>query len=128
MNQTYNFNVSKNVVHIIHAITALWLVYIGYMTIKNKDINKISFRILLILGIILVIYFSMIIYKNYKKELQYAFGVHKNIIHLSHILNGILFILLGLNKIEIKDLISLYIMIYGALGGAYHLHLMYLRI
>jgi len=128
MNQTYNFNVSKNFVHISHMISALWLVYIGYMTSKKIDINKINFSILLILGIILIVYFSMIIYKNYKKELQYAFGIHKNIIHATHILNGILFVLLGLKKIEIKDLVSLYMIIYGALGGIYHLHLMYLRI
>lgn len=126
MSKTYHYNIPKRVIHTIHMVISIWLVYIGYKRVKNQEVDKTNYKILLLLGQLLIIYFSILLYKNYNRRWNYALKVPNYIIHLSHIVNGILFVLLGLKKIELKDILSLYIIIYGSMGGLYHLHLMYL--
>lgn len=128
MGDTYHFNVSKTVVHITHMLVGLWLVYLGFSKLKKQEVDEHNNIILIVLGVMLVGYFLLLLYKNYKKEWQYAFGVPNYVVHITHILNGILFLLLGTKKIDYSDNLSLYLVIYGALGSLYHSHLMYLKI
>lgn len=122
---SYHFNIPKILINIIHIIVGVWIAYLGYKTIKNIKIEKYNYNILVFLGILLLIYFIYLFYKNINKIWNYSFAVPNFIVFGLHIINGILFILLGLKKIELKDLFSLYLIISGSLGALYHKHIIY---
>jgi uncharacterized membrane protein YfcA len=58
----------------------------------------------------------------------YSFGVPNELIWSSHILMGIFFVYIGYELImrkKIPEYLSLTIVVLGAVGGLYHLHLWY---
>jgi len=124
MGDTYHYNIPGIVIHISHILVGLWLVYIGYMKITDKKLEEVHYKILLILGIVLFLYFLSITYKNLGKSWNYAFGIPNYVIFSTHLFNAILFILLGLKYITISNIISLYLIVSGSLAGLYHAHLM----
>jgi hypothetical protein len=128
--ETYAYDIPSIVIHLIHLIAGLWLLYIGYNRITNVSISKYHYYILILLGIVVVLNFSFLLSKSEPSE-KYEFEVPKYIVHLSHILNGIIFILLGLSSINIihndilkHNLFNVYLMGGGILAAAYHVHLL----
>ena len=127
MGDTYHFGMPGWIIHSIHILIGLWLVYIGYKRITNQKIKKYNYTLLTILGIVLFFYFIVISGKNIGKSWNYAFGIPNYVIFLTHLINAILFIGIGLRYIDIGDIISLYLIISGSLAGLYHAHLMYIH-
>lgn len=125
MNKTYHFNVPKILVNIIHIFFGVWITYIGYKTIKKEEINKINYNILLVFGILLLVYFPILIYKNFSDKWNYSFRVPNYAIFGVHIVNAIIFIMIGLKKIPIENLMSLYLIISGSMASLYHKHIIY---
>lgn len=126
MGDTYHFGVAKSIVHISHIVIGIWLVYIGYKKITDEEIDDIHYHLLTGLGIILFFYFLVISYKEYGNVWNYAFGVPNYLVFITHLINAILFTLIGIKYIDIGKIISLYLIIAGSLGGLYHGHLMLL--
>jgi len=124
MGDTYHYNIPGIIIHLSHLLVGAWLVYIGYMKITDKKLKDIHYKLLWILGIILLLYFLSITYKNLGKSWNYAFGIPNYVIFSTHLFNAILFILLGLKYITISNIISLYLIVSGSLAGLYHAHLM----
>jgi hypothetical protein len=59
---------------------------------------------------------------------KYSFGVANELIWISHILMGVFFVYVGYELImrkKIPEYLSLIIVVLGATGGLYHLHLWY---
>jgi FlaA1/EpsC-like NDP-sugar epimerase len=127
MGDTYHFGVKKTIVHISHILIGMWLIYIGYIKIIDKDLNNIQYNLLTGLGIVLFIYFLTITVKEYGNVWNYSFNVPNYVIFISHLINSIIFFLLGMKYMDINRLISLYLIIAGSLGGMYHAHLMILQ-
>mgnify|MGYP003326171824 CR=1 FL=1 len=127
MGDTYHFGISKIIVHLSHIIIGAWLVYIGYKKITDDEIIDIQYHLLSVLGIVLFLYFLVVSYKEFGNVWNYSFGVPNYLIFITHIINAILFLLIGIKYINIGKLISLYLIIAGALGGMYHAHLMILN-
>lgn len=127
MGDTYHFGVAKIIVHISHILIGLWLVYIGYQKITDEEIDDTQYNLLTGLGVILFFYFLAISYKEYGKVWNYAFGVPNYLIFITHLINSILFTLMGLKHIDIGKIMSLYLIISGSLAGMYHGHLMLLH-
>ena len=98
--ENYSYNIPSKIIHLIHLLAGAWLLYLGYQRITNMKINKYHYYILTFLGIVVIINFSFLLSKSNPDE-TYEFEVPKYIVHLSHILNGIIFALLGLNGINI---------------------------
>jgi len=126
MTNTYHFGISKLIVHISHMIIGLWLVYIGYKKITNQIIHNFQYNLLILLGVILFIYFSIISYKEYGKIWNYSFKVPNYLIFITHLINAIIFILIGIKYLNINKIMSLYLIIAGSLAALYHIHLMVL--
>ena len=124
MANTYHFGIAKIIVHISHIIIGLWLVYLGYKKITNQRLDNIHYNVLAVLGAVLFIYFLIVSYKEFGKKWNYAFGVPNYLIFATHLFNAVLFFLIGIKYLNINKLISLYLIIAGALGGMYHAHLM----
>jgi len=120
----YSSGLNHNIIHTLHLLVGLWFIYIGFNRITDKTINNVHYIILLIVGIILVIYQSYLWYLYPDKK--YQFNVPGFLIHLSHIINGIILILIGSKIIDINKAASLYFIIAGSMAGLYHLHLMLL--
>jgi len=121
---SYHFGLSKPIVHLSHLLTGSWLVYIGYKRITNQRLNNLHYYLLTIVGAILFLYFLVVSYKELGKKWNYAFGVPNYLIFLTHLFNSSLFFLIGMRYFSINKIISLYLIIAGALGGMYHAHLM----
>lgn len=65
---------------------------------------------------------------NYSNKYKYHFGIPNETIWISHILMGLFFIYIGyelLMKRKLPIYISLVLVVLGALGALYHLHLWY---
>ena len=127
MGDTYHFGMPGSIIHISHILIGLWLVYIGYKRITDQEIKKYNYTLLTILGVVLFFYFIVISYKNIGKSWNYAFGIPNYVIFLTHLINAILFIGIGLKYISIENVISLYLIISGSLASLYHAHLMYVK-
>lgn len=128
--ENYSYNIPSKIIHLIHLIAGVWLLYIGYQRITNMKINKYHYYILTFLGIVVIINFSFLLSQSNTDE-TYEFEVPKYIVHLSHILNGIIFALLGLNGINIihndifkHNFFNIYLIGGGILATAYHSHLL----
>jgi hypothetical protein len=70
----------------------------------------------------------MRVYKMEKSSYTYSFGVPSEAIWGSHILMGLFFIYVGYELIMKRKLsvaVALIIVVLGALGALYHLHLWY---
>lgn len=124
---TYHFGVSKITIHLSHLLTGSWLVYIGYKRITDEEISDLQYNLLTILGSILFLYFVAISYKELGKVWNYAFGIPNYLIFITHLTNAILFVLMGLKYLKINKIMSLYLIISGALAAMYHAHLMILH-
>lgn len=120
----YAYGTPGWLIHLIHILVGIWLVYVGYMILTSKKINKVNIGILLILGIVMVAYQGWLWYKFPKKN--YSLGLPGWVVHLTHIINGILFILISKDYFN-KNFSGLYLIIMGSLAAAYHLHLWYMR-
>ena len=62
------------------------------------------------------------------KQTNYSFGMANEVIWLSHILMGLFFVYIGYELImhkKIPEYLALVIVVLGAMGGLYHLHLWY---
>ena len=127
MGDTYHYNIPGIVIHTIHLIFGVWLAYIGYKKITNQSISDYNYPILIGLGSLVIVYFIHLLYKNWNKKWNYAFGIPNYVIFLTHLINSILFIGIGLKYIDIGNIISLYLIISGSLAGLYHAHLMYVK-
>ena len=128
--ENYAYNIPSKIIHLIHLIAGAWLLYIGYQRITNMKINKYHYYILTFLGIVVIINFSFLLSQSNTDE-TYEFEVPKYIVHLSHILNGIIFALLGLGGINIiqndifkHNFFNIYLIGGGILAAAYHSHLL----
>lgn len=127
MGDTYHFGMPGWIIHISHILIGLWLVYLGYKRITDQPIKKYNYTLLTILGVVLFFYFIVISLKNIGKTWNYAFGIPNYVIFLTHLMNAILFVGIGLRYINIGDIISLYLIISGSIAFLYHAHLMYLH-
>lgn len=128
--ENYSYNIPSKIIHLIHLLAGSWLLYIGYQRITTTKINKYHYYILTVLGIVVIINFSFLLSQSNTDE-TYEFEVPKYIVHLSHILNGIIFALLGLNGINIiqndifkHNFFNIYLIGGGILAAAYHSHLL----
>jgi hypothetical protein len=126
----YAYNIPSIIIHIIHLLAGAWLLYIGYNRITNVSISKYHYYILILLGIVVVLNFSFLLSKSERDE-TYEFEVPKYLVHLTHILNGIVFVLLGLSGINIlqndilkHNFFNIYLIGGGVLAAAYHSHLL----
>lgn len=124
---TYHFGVAKIIIHLSHLLTGSWLVYIGYKKIIDEEISELQYNLLTILGSILFLYFVAISYKELGNVWNYAFGVPNYLIFITHLINAILFVLMGMKYLNISKIMSLYLIISGALAAMYHAHLMILH-
>lgn len=127
MGDTYHFGVSKIIIHSLHILIGIWLVYLGYKKITDKKLDDINYYLLTGLGIILFFYFLIISYKEFGNIWNYAFGVPNYLIFITHLINALLFIFIGIKFLDIGKIISLYLIISGSLGGMYHGHLLLLK-
>jgi uncharacterized membrane protein len=127
MGDNYSFNIPKIIIHVAHILIGLWLVYIGYKKITNNSIDDMNYKLLWIMGIILLVYFIIVIYKNIGKYWNYAFGIPNWMIFTTHIINALLFIAIGFKYIDISTMLSLYLVVSGSLAGLYHTHLMFVN-
>ena len=62
------------------------------------------------------------------KQNYYSFGIPNEAIWLSHILMGLFFVYIGYELVmhkKIPEYLALVIVVLGATGGLYHLHLWY---
>ena len=125
MGNIYHFGIAKLIVHISHIIIGLWLVYLGYEKITDKKLDNFQYNLLTGLGVVLFLYFTVVTYKEYGNKWNYAFGVPNYLIFLTHIINSILFFIIGMKYLNINKLISLYLIIAGSMGALYHTHLMF---
>ena len=124
MGDTYHFNIPALIIHLSHILIGLWLVYIGYKKITNNSINDLNYKLLIFLGFVLLIYFSIITYKNIGKSWNYAFGIPNWMIFMTHLFNALLFIAIGCKYIDITTPVGLYLVVSGSLAALYHAHLM----
>jgi hypothetical membrane protein len=129
----YSNDIPYYVINTSHILSGCWFIYIGYMKLTSKHIEEYQYNMLIITGLILISYFIYLIYKHYSHHYTYSLGVSKNIIYATHILHGILFILIGYKmtrkKIEEYDkyyLLYLYLILIGSASALYHAHLMIL--
>jgi hypothetical protein len=125
MGNTYHFGIAKLIVHISHIIIGLWLVYLGYKKITNTELDNFQYNLLTGLGVVLFLYFTVVTYKEYGNKWNYAFGVPNYLIFLTHLINSVLFFIIGMRYLNINKLISLYLIIAGSMGALYHAHLMF---
>ena len=128
--ETYAYDIPSIVIHLIHLLAGAWLLYIGYNRITNVSISKYHYYILILLGIVVVLNFSFLLSKSETSE-KYEFEVPKYLVHLTHILNGIVFLLLGLSGVNIlqndilkHNFFNIYLIGSGILAAAYHSHLL----
>ena len=135
---TYHFKIPGWFIHLIHAIAGVWLLYIGYNQLKDISIHIINYYLLILIGLLVIIYFLILLKKNWKKKWNYAFEVPNWLIHIVHIINGIVLLLVGLNKLDYidtnvfkkiidNDIINIYLIGGGLLAGAYHAHLSFIK-
>ena len=128
--EPYAYDIPSVFIHLIHLIAGAWLLYIGYNRITHVSISKYHYYILILLGIVVVLNFAFLL-SNSKTSDKYEFEVPKYIVHLIHILNGIVFVLLGLSGINIlhnnilkHNFFNIYLIGGGILAAAYHSHLL----
>ena len=124
MGDTYHYNVPGIVIHVIHLIFGVWLAYIGYKKITNQSISDYNYPILIGLGSLVIVYFIHLLYKNWSKRWNYAFGIPNYLIHIIHIINGILLLSVGLKILSMNNLVNMYFIISGSSAALYHLHLL----
>tara|TARA_E500000178_G_scaffold161209_1_gene160911 strand:- start:120 stop:506 length:387 start_codon:yes stop_codon:yes gene_type:complete len=127
MGDTYHFGIKGYIVHITHILIGLWLIYIGYEKIKEREIYEYNYYGLTILGIILLLYFLIVSYKEWGNRWNYAFGVPNYVIFTTHLINSLLFIGIGMKYIDIGEIMSMYLIVSGVLAAAYHGHLMIIK-
>tara|TARA_B100000902_G_scaffold390452_1_gene439387 strand:+ start:717 stop:1097 length:381 start_codon:yes stop_codon:yes gene_type:complete len=123
MDDKYRYNIPKIIIHVIHLIVGLWLAYIGYKKITNQTISDYNYPILIGLGALVIVYFIHLLYKNRSETWSYAFGVPNYLIHIVHIINGILLLLIGLKILKMDNLVNMYLIIIGSSAALYHSHL-----
>ncbi|MDA7663823.1 hypothetical protein N8569_00815 [bacterium] len=124
MGDTYHYNIPGIVIHMIHLIFGVWLAYIGYKKITNQSISDYNYPILIGLGSLVIVYFIHLLYKNWNKKWNYAFGIPNYLIHTIHIINGILLLSVGLKILSMNNLVNMYFIISGSSAALYHLHLL----
>ena len=124
MGDTYHFGIKGYIIHITHILVGLWLIFIGYERIKDRQINEYNYHGLTLLGGALLVYFLIVSYKEWGNHWNYAFGVPNYVIFMTHLINAILFLGIGLKYINIGEIMSMYLIISGSLASAYHGHLM----
>ena len=124
MGDTYHYNVPGIVIHMIHLIFGIWLAYIGYKKITNQSISDYNYPILIGLGSLVIVYFIHLLYKNWSKTWNYAFGIPNYLIHIIHIINGILLLSVGLKILNMNDIVNMYFIISGSTAALYRLHLL----
>jgi len=127
MSGTYHYNIPGLLIHIIHIILGAWLTYLGYNKITKESIHRYNYDVLLVLGIIVVLYFIHLLYEKWGEKKYYAFGVPEWLVHITHILNGLMFIMVGSKVLRINELVSLYLIVSGSLAALYHIHLMFTK-
>ena len=151
----YHHSVPRIMVHITHVIFALWIGYIGYYRIRKETIGENHYYMMALLGAVVTIYFVHLYIKNYGISWNYSFDVPHQLVHIIHIINGIVLLLLGLYALGMfdkdakdtthqeseiypednyKDIIStlvdndpvnIYLLVGGGAAGLYHIHLLY---
>ena len=151
----YHHSVPRIVVHITHVIFALWIGYIGYYRIRKETIDENHYYMMALLGAVVTIYFIHLYIKNYGISWNYSFDVPHQLVHIIHIINGIVLLLVGLYALgffdedakdtthqeseiypeaNYKDIIStlvdndpvnIYLLVGGGAAGLYHIHLLY---
>ncbi len=151
----YHHSVPRIVVHITHVIFALWIGYIGYYRIRKETIDENHYYMMALLGAVVTIYFVHLYIKNYGISWNYSFDVPHQLVHIIHIINGIVLLLLGLyalgmfdkdakdtphhergkypednykdiiSKLVDNDPVNIYLLVGGGAAGLYHIHLLY---
>jgi len=127
MSGTYQYGMPGLLIHIIHIVFGTWLAYLGYKKITNQSINNYNYNILLVLGIIVVLYFIHLLYKNWGETWYYAFGLPNWLVQIIHVFNGIILIFVGCKVLDINKLVSMYFIVSGSLAALYHAHLMFIK-
>ena len=151
----YHHSVPRIVVHITHVIFALWIGYIAYYRIRKETIDEKHYYMMALLGAVVTIYFIHLYIKNYGISWNYSFDVPHQLVHIIHIINGIVLLLLGLyalgffdedakdeshhereiypeanykdiiSKLIDNDPVNIYLLVGGGAAGLYHIHLLY---
>ena len=151
----YHHSVPRIVVHITHVIFALWIGYIGYYRIRKETIGENHYYMMALLGTVVTIYFIHLYIKNYGISWNYSFDVPHQLVHIIHIINGIVLLLLSLyalgffdedakdtphhereiypednykdiiSKLVNNDPVNIYLLVGGGAAGLYHIHLLY---
>ena len=99
----YHHSVPRIVVHITHVIFALWIGYIGYYRIRKETIDENHYYMMALLGAVVTIYFIHLYIKNYGISWNYSFDVPHEVVHIIHIINGIVLLLVGLYALGFFD-------------------------
>ena len=99
----YHHSVPRIVVHITHVIFALWIGYIGYYRIRKETIDENHYYMMALLGAVVTIYFIHLYIKNYGISWNYSFDVPHEVVHIIHIINGIVLLFLGLYVLGFFD-------------------------
>lgn len=124
MTRYYTHSIPSYLIHISHLLSGIWLSYIGYKNLVKEKVEDYHYSLLAFVGIILFVYFIYLTIKHIPNNFTYSLGINKYIIFLTHIAHGALFILIGLKYIDMKDILSLYLVIIGSASALYHSHLM----
>lgn len=66
MSYEYHYGVPANVVWAFHIVFALFLIYISYLYLENKPINKYFFIFLIAISFTAILYHSHLWYLNQK--------------------------------------------------------------
>ena len=127
MGDTYHFDIPFIVINIIHILAGLWLGYVGYKKINSEEIHELNHKILFVLGVIMIVYFSITSYKNIGKSWNYKNGVPNWMVFATHIVNAIMFIMIGLKYINKPFVVGIYLGIIGTLASLYHSYLIFQR-
>jgi len=63
----YSFGVSGNIIWTTHILAGIFLIYIGYMALNQHQINQLFSLLLIIMGSLVILYHSHLMYLNYNK-------------------------------------------------------------
>ena len=120
----YSNGLSSAVVHSIHMIVGIYFIYLGYLLVNKRNLSY-NKTILIVLGLVSGLYQLYLWFKYPNKN--YSFQLPGWLVHLSHVLNGIIYILIALDLFFSKSISGIYLIIIGSLAFAYHAHLWYLK-
>ena len=120
----YSNGLSAALVHGIHMLVGVYFIYLGYLLVNKKNLSYNN-TILIVLGVVSALYQLYLWYKFPHKN--YSFQLPGWLVHLSHIINGIIYILIAMNMFFGKSISGIYLIIIGSLAFSYHTHLWYLK-